>query len=396
MPLKCRCVCGCKLFVSTRSAGRTVKCPQCERRLRVPKDAVKRRRKQLADKERKKSKSKPRRSLRDKPPAPQVDLPAPEPPPPQRGEDQPLATGEPRETLQPARDDAQPAEQTPPASESDRKGKKSKKRDRSTQPPAAESDRGDKKRKSRKRRKSKQDRRQTPLPLPESGMEEISADAAESPASESPALGATAPSENELAEKQPAEDQPDSHDPVATESAVAPSVPQRESADDAAGEPDGKDVPVRGYQPDRDKVATVRWLAAALAVIALFGLAPALLDLREHLQSDVSQGLSRWAYTLLLLSILQFAYAVYLVQLPDWSSVWVVTIFSLLIATGYAAMCGLTLLASEQSDFAQVLELTDRLRGGKATGWCLIMLLLTSLMSYFSARIGARWRQAYV
>jgi hypothetical protein len=161
-------------------------------------------------------------------------------------------------------------------------------------------------------------------------------------------------------------------------------------------ETDEVELPVRGYEADRDKVATVRWLAAAILLTGLVGTVPALIDVVEHSLSETSEGLSRWACGLFLVGLLQCAYAVYLVQLPDWSSVWVVTIFTLAIAASYAAMFGLTLLSSDQGHFVQVLDLADRLRGGKATAWCLIMLSLMSLTSYFSGRVGARWRSAFI
>jgi hypothetical protein len=74
----------------------------------------------------------------------------------------------------------------------------------------------------------------------------------------------------------------------------------------------------------------------------------------------------------------------------------VVTFFTLTIAASYAAIFGLTLLSNDQGHFVQILDLADRLRGGKATAWCLIMLSLMSLTSYFSGRVGARWRNAFV
>ena len=193
------------------------------------------------------------------------------------------------------------------------------------------------------------------------------------------------------------------HEPAtAHEPATGPqpkTVPQH--VDEAAPptpelETDDVEIPVRGYEADRDKVATVRWLAAALLITSLIGIVPAIIDVVEHSLSDTSDGLSRWACGLLLVGVLQCAYAIYLIQLPDWSSVWVVTGFTLVIAASYAAMFGLTLLSSDQGHFVQILDLADRLRGGKATAWCLIMLSLMSLTSYFSGRVGARWRNAFV
>ncbi|MEO8494742.1 MAG: hypothetical protein ABI614_06710 [Planctomycetota bacterium] len=185
-----------------------------------------------------------------------------------------------------------------------------------------------------------------------------------------------------------------------TASSPSPKSEPKPTVEDAEKAPqletDEVELPVRGYEADRKHVATVRWLAAAILLIGLIGMVPAIIDVVEHSLSETSEGLSRWACALLLIGVLHCAYAFYLVQLPDWSSVWVVTIFTLAVAAGYAAMFGLTLLSSDQGHFVQLLDLADRLRGGKATAWCLIMLSLLSLTSYFSGRVGARWRNAFV
>ncbi|MBP88695.1 MAG: hypothetical protein CMJ64_18610 [Planctomycetaceae bacterium] len=171
-----------------------------------------------------------------------------------------------------------------------------------------------------------------------------------------------------------------------------PEVPEAEPPPLESMEEDG---PVHGYQADRDKVATVRWLATALLAIALFGMIPAVREIAEHFRVQDGSLLHRWVYASLLICGLQLAYAGYLAQLPDWSSVWVVTIFSLIVAGAYAAMLCLTLLAGVDSQFVQVLDLAERLRGGKATGWCFIMLCVTGLLAYSSGRVGSRWRQAF-
>jgi len=122
---------------------------------------------------------------------------------------------------------------------------------------------------------------------------------------------------------------------------------------------------------------------------------PAAREVAEHFRIADGSQLHRWVYASLLIGGLQLAYAGYLVQLPDWSSVWVVTIFSLLVAAAYAAMLCLTLLAGADSHFVQLLDLAERLRGGKATGWCFVMLCITGLLAYSSGRVGSRWRQAF-
>jgi len=65
------------------------------------------------------------------------------------------------------------------------------------------------------------------------------------------------------------------------------------------------------------------------------------------------------------------------------------------LATAYAALLGALTLANQQSQFIQFLELGDKLPGRQATTWCLLMLVLSGLLAYFSGRTSFRWRRTY-
>lgn len=155
-------------------------------------------------------------------------------------------------------------------------------------------------------------------------------------------------------------------------------------------------VSAHGYEPHPRLVSTVRMLVGGLVFVAVFGAGPALYDLFDHLRSVDSPSVATWAYAVLLVTALQFGYAVYLWQLPDWSSVWVVTVVMLVLSVAYAVVLGATYVSADDGKFVQLLQLSDKLRGGQATGWCFIMLCLTSLISYLSGRISVRWYQAAI
>jgi len=133
------------------------------------------------------------------------------------------------------------------------------------------------------------------------------------------------------------------------------------------------------------------WVFAAAAVSAI----PALLDIVAAGQQGEFSDISRWAWAVLLASGLQAAYAVYLLQLPDWGTAWVVSLVMLGFAAGYAALLGALTLASQQSQLVQALELGHTLSGGGAAIWCLAMLGAYALLAYFSGRVSFRWRRAY-
>lgn len=144
---------------------------------------------------------------------------------------------------------------------------------------------------------------------------------------------------------------------------------------------------------DRGNTWAAYQLAAALIVAALFSVAPAVWDVIEYAQFPESQFVARWALVLFLLGVVQLAYAAFLVQLPDWTSVWVVTIYSLLLAAIYAAVLGLVLLSDETGIVVAALQLSDKLAGGKAVLWCLSMVSISTILAFFAGRLSARWHR---
>jgi hypothetical protein len=172
-----------------------------------------------------------------------------------------------------------------------------------------------------------------------------------------------------------------------------------EASREPTSEPQGpplKEVirpPIHALAPEREHRLAVYQLVAALVVAALFSVAPAVWDIVEYVQIPESQFVARWAFALLLLGVVQLAYAVYLVQLPDWSSVWVVTIYSLALAAIYAAVLGLVLISRDSGLVVNALQLADKLEGGKAILWCLCMVSLSTIMAFFAGRLSARWHK---
>ena len=106
-------------------------------------------------------------------------------------------------------------------------------------------------------------------------------------------------------------------------------------------------------------------------------------------------NIDNWVYLLFFLSGLQLVYALYLFQLPDWSSVWVVMIVTATFATLYATFMGIALVAGEGHGFIQALELGDLQRRGYLSLWCFLMTLVTSTATYFLIRFSLRWHRAY-
>lgn len=150
-----------------------------------------------------------------------------------------------------------------------------------------------------------------------------------------------------------------------------------------------------GVRHNASQVITAYWFGGALIFAAIVGTCPAVLEFVDHVRHiDTSSGISRWAYLLILLAAVQIAYAVYVMQLPDWGTVWVATLFTLLVAAGYATLLGFLLLSTNPGQSVGFLQLAEPLRH-KAVSWCFLMLSLSCLLTYIGGRAGAGWYRAH-
>ncbi|MCO6456570.1 MAG: hypothetical protein J5I93_14830, partial [Pirellulaceae bacterium] len=153
--------------------------------------------------------------------------------------------------------------------------------------------------------------------------------------------------------------------------------------------------PRAGYEHDPSKLATAYYLGAATAGVALLGIVPAIFEIADHFQHlDDSPGIARWTWLLLVLGCVQLAYALYVVQLPDWSSVWVVALACLGLAAAYAMVLGAVLLSTADNGFIQFMHL-HLVPRRQTSRWCFMMLSLTSLLTYFAGRAAVRWHHTY-
>lgn len=135
-------------------------------------------------------------------------------------------------------------------------------------------------------------------------------------------------------------------------------------------------------------------LSICFAAAALFSAAPAVWDIVQYAQAVEGAYVARWALVVLALGVVQVAYAIYLAQLPDWTSGWVITLFALATAAIYAAMLGVTLIAGDDSRLIRSLQLTEFMATGRASMWCLCMTTIMATLAFFGGRTSLRWRLA--
>lgn len=151
----------------------------------------------------------------------------------------------------------------------------------------------------------------------------------------------------------------------------------------------------RGYEHDRQKKRSAYQLASAIAFVAIFSLAPAAYECVRWYHSSVRVPLATWVYVTVFVAAIQLIYALYLAQLPDWGTVWVVAVLSLLVTTTYATLMGVVLFRGESSAVIQLLQMNGQVQK-KSLMWCISMVSVSSLLTYFCGRIAVRWHRAFV
>jgi len=169
---------------------------------------------------------------------------------------------------------------------------------------------------------------------------------------------------------------------------VSPASTLLVAASSAASARLNPSIPVASPAPrpmrlDRHWIQTVYWLAFALAAVTLFSAAPAM----RHLNLLAAPT---WARVMLLVATLQFAYIIWMVLVPDWSTVWI----GMIVFAVVAAMYGMMVLAAWLTAAGNPLPF--ELAGSRATvaGWSAAVTLMNGLMIYVCGRISAAWRRA--
>jgi hypothetical protein len=151
----------------------------------------------------------------------------------------------------------------------------------------------------------------------------------------------------------------------------------------------------KAWMPPADHVTAAFYLAVALAVLAVFGVSPAVWEWFALWQKPEAPATPPWVYALLMVAVLQLAYAVYLAQAPDWSALWTTTIATLAAAAAWATLLGTTLMGRQESMLVTLFRYSDKLAGNRAAMWCFVMLCFTSVLAYFFGLTAVRWQRAY-
>ncbi len=138
-------------------------------------------------------------------------------------------------------------------------------------------------------------------------------------------------------------------------------------------------------QAGQGKVFSVYGLGLVLMAAAFASLVPAF----EHLNPMTAPG---WARAVLLAVSIQMVYVLWMVALPDWSTVWVGMLLYAVLASGYAMMWMIRVFSASGRELILELHTLDQTQ---VAGWCATMVLAMGLLSYICGRFSATWRKEY-
>ena len=147
---------------------------------------------------------------------------------------------------------------------------------------------------------------------------------------------------------------------------------------------------VRASNADRKMI--LKFFAVCLCVVGAVNLAPAIYYWVQWSQNVDSPALPRWIYLQAFVAAVHVIYAVYLIQIPDWSTLKTVSIAMLVVATLFGLVSTGLVTGGGQGTVARFLELPHVL-SYRASIWCVAMLLLSTLMCYMGGREAVNWQR---
>jgi len=142
----------------------------------------------------------------------------------------------------------------------------------------------------------------------------------------------------------------------------------------------------------QDRVLLSRIAAVFIMLVGLINLLPAIFHWYQWSQDPLAVELPRWIYFLIFLAAIHFLYALFVLQIPDWSALRSVSVVMLI----EAALCGFVsvgiLLGGPSSPTVSYLGVQYSMLNS-ASIWCVAMLLLAIVTSYLTAKEAFNWQQ---
>ena len=142
---------------------------------------------------------------------------------------------------------------------------------------------------------------------------------------------------------------------------------------------------------NEDRRLFARFFAICLCLIAVLNIIPASFQWYHWAQLPDSVPLPRWIYIQMFIGLIYLVYAFFLAQVPDWSALRAVSVAMLLMAFVFGIISA-GLLIGGHGDFSGYLGIPFALNR-QACIWCVVMLCVATLMSFWGGKESANWRR---
>lgn len=142
-----------------------------------------------------------------------------------------------------------------------------------------------------------------------------------------------------------------------------------------------------------DRIVLARFMAVCLVGVAIVNVIPAGVYGYHLLVEESFVGLPRWVYLQVFAAILYVVYAIFLVQVADWSSLRAVSWALLAIAMVFGLLSTGLIVGEGTGMVPQLLGLQGPLVR-RASLWCVAMLCVATLFSYLGGRESSRWQRS--
>lgn len=142
-----------------------------------------------------------------------------------------------------------------------------------------------------------------------------------------------------------------------------------------------------------DRRTLARFFALCLCFVSLVNMIPAIYHWYQWTEMADSMALPRWIYILIFVGAVHLIYAVFLVQITDWSAMRAVSIAMLALAFVFGFVSTGLLFGGGQGNLASFLGIPFTLNQ-QACIWCVAMLCLATLMSYWAGKESSNWQRA--
>ena len=160
----------------------------------------------------------------------------------------------------------------------------------------------------------------------------------------------------------------------------------------AAGDLKGDLLESRVNRSRKDRVFLTRCVAALLLILAASNFAPAAIELYYSHFDAATDVIPRWIYVQLFLAFLHVVYAMFLLQIPDWSALRSMSFLMLIFAALYGFVAATLLIGGAGTDVPKFLELPHSLIQ-RSMIWSVVMLFFELLGSYVAGVEAMNWKR---